>query len=429
MVMQNTAKWTFMVYLAGDNNLSGAGDKDLGEMRTVGSTPDVNVVAEIDRAGPMHETMRYHIQKDGINETTLSRGETDSGDPQVLTNFVDWAVKEYPAERYGLILWNHGNGWAPTEIDRIATKEVHAKDYNLREGQQRSTSPISRALFRTTLQSILGLETPIARAICCDDGSGHSLDMIELGHALEHVTATTGQPLDLLGMDACLMSNLEVAYQCQNFAHFMVASEESEPGDGWPYGRVLSALVNDPDQDGASFGAKIVSEYIDSYLDIGFSGAITQSAFDLSMTGMLADTLDHLADVLIPRLPEAEFTMWKAQSGTPSFWHLTLWDIKRFCQGLIGASKDQDVIQAAKAVIDALIPGQDSFLLAEGHNGSSVKDCGGSSIYMPLPVPGMDISRYYEELDFSQQHRWIDLLYAYHGLTREATVGAAGGTP
>lgn len=43
--MKEKAKWTFMVYLAGDNNLSTAGDKDLSEMRTVGSTADVNVVA------------------------------------------------------------------------------------------------------------------------------------------------------------------------------------------------------------------------------------------------------------------------------------------------------------------------------------------------------------------------------------------------
>ena len=36
------AKWTFMLYMAGDNNLSSAGDADLAELRQVGSTPDVN---------------------------------------------------------------------------------------------------------------------------------------------------------------------------------------------------------------------------------------------------------------------------------------------------------------------------------------------------------------------------------------------------
>ena len=34
-----TSKWTFMVYMAGDNNLSSAGEEDLREMRRVGSLP------------------------------------------------------------------------------------------------------------------------------------------------------------------------------------------------------------------------------------------------------------------------------------------------------------------------------------------------------------------------------------------------------
>ncbi len=55
------AKWTFMVYLAGDNNLSTAGDNDLEEMRQVGSTNDVNIVVEFDNAGSLG-TNRYRIE-------------------------------------------------------------------------------------------------------------------------------------------------------------------------------------------------------------------------------------------------------------------------------------------------------------------------------------------------------------------------------
>jgi hypothetical protein len=91
-------KWTLMVYMAGDNNLSDAGDTDLREMRKVGSTPDVNVVAQFDNEGD-RGTNRYLIKRDGLNEEIESMGETDSGDPRVLTAFVDWAVKKYPADR------------------------------------------------------------------------------------------------------------------------------------------------------------------------------------------------------------------------------------------------------------------------------------------------------------------------------------------
>ena len=41
--------WTFMVYMAGDNNLDPEGVQDLQEMKKVGSTAEVNVIAQFDR--------------------------------------------------------------------------------------------------------------------------------------------------------------------------------------------------------------------------------------------------------------------------------------------------------------------------------------------------------------------------------------------
>ena len=117
--MGQQAAWTIMVYMAGDNNLSEAGDADLFEMRRVGSTDRVQVVVEFDNAGSAG-TRRIHVTEDGVGETVETLGETDSGSPAVLSNFISWAARNYPADRYALILWNHGNGWEPTEVDRIA---------------------------------------------------------------------------------------------------------------------------------------------------------------------------------------------------------------------------------------------------------------------------------------------------------------------
>jgi len=80
--MATEAKWTFLVYMAGDNSLSEAGYEDLREMRTVGSTPEVNIVAQFDNAGD-EATKRYYIKKEG-EDTVESLGETDSGDPMFL---------------------------------------------------------------------------------------------------------------------------------------------------------------------------------------------------------------------------------------------------------------------------------------------------------------------------------------------------------
>ncbi len=188
--MASKAKWTFMVYMAGDNNLSGAGDADLREMRKIGSTADVNVVTQFDNAGDVG-TKRYIVQRDRINERVESLGETDSGDPKVLIDFVAWARAEYPAERYALVLWNHGGGWEPTEMDRVA-RSVNSPQFNLREASERQGSLLGRAFFRTTLEKIFQLPTPTERAICSDDGSGHSLDTIELDRVMAEVVRVWG---------------------------------------------------------------------------------------------------------------------------------------------------------------------------------------------------------------------------------------------
>ena len=408
--MKRKAKWTFMVYLAGDNNLSAAGDKDMGEMRAVGSTAEVNVVAEFDNVGN-RGTRRYHVQRGGRNERVMPLGETDSGSPEVLLDFISWAVEDYPAERYALVLWNHGGGWEPLEIDRIA-RSVGAADYSEREATERSATPMGRVFFRPSLETIFSLSSPDERAICSDDGSGHSLDTVELGKVLAQAVETLGQPFDLLGMDACLMSNLEVAYQARPYVRYVVASEENEPGDGWPYDAVLGRLVDHPEMPTADVAAHIVEAYIKSYVDRRYSGPVTQAALDLSRVKLLAEPIDALADALVAHMPDAAMEMWGAQRKSARFWHNTLWDVAHFCQELEQVTDDDDVRRAAQDVRAALAVGPCKCVIAEGHNGSKVKHCGGVTLYLPSMT---EISRYYAELDYAQEHRWLRMLEAYQG--------------
>lgn len=58
------AKWTVMVYMAGDNNLDGAALRDIEEMARVGSTKDVNCLVQIDRLED-RKTRRFLITKGG----------------------------------------------------------------------------------------------------------------------------------------------------------------------------------------------------------------------------------------------------------------------------------------------------------------------------------------------------------------------------
>ncbi|MGC9350008.1 MAG: clostripain-related cysteine peptidase [Anaerolineae bacterium] len=411
--METRAKWTFMVYLAGDNNLSMAGEKDLNEMRRVGSTDDVNIIAEFDRIGPSHETRRYRIQRDGADERTLSLGETDSGDPQVLLSFLEWASRNYPADRYALVLWNHGGGWSPEEMDGVA-RSVNPVDYSGREVVARSSSSLGRVLFRTTLEKIFQAPSLHARAILTDDGTGHSLDTIELGNVLAEAVDIFGQKLDLLGMDACLMSNLEVAFQAQSYVRYIVASEENEPNDGWPYDAVLDYLVRNPEVETADFAAHIVQAYVESYVERAYSGSVTQAALDLSQVGTLTHPIDALSKAMMPNMAAGKQWLGEALYKTEArFRDSTLWDVAEVCEYLQDESDRQDVQEAAKAVCDALQPQNEDFVIAERHYGSKVEHCGGITIYLPPRVLHR-ISPYYKDTAYARTHTWLELLEAYH---------------
>ena len=91
------------------------------------------------------------------------------------------------------------------------------------------------------------------------------------------------------------MATIETAYELRNIADVLVASEETEPGDGWPYDTILSALTQNPSMTAADLGTTIVQKYADYY---GSSGSETMAAIDLTKVGDLASALDQLAKEL-----------------------------------------------------------------------------------------------------------------------------------
>jgi hypothetical protein len=229
---------------------------------------------------------------------------------------------------------------------------------------------------------------------------------------LAQIRKSLGQPLDILGMDACLMSNLEVAYQAQRYAKYIVASEESEPNDGWPYDQVLKKLAEAPGLPTAELAGHIVQAYIKSYKDQNYKGAVTQTALDLSKIKLLAAPLDRLADCLIKAMPKASKEIWNAQRNSARFWHNTLWDISHFCEELEKETSSKDVRKAAQDVRAALQAGVGRFVISESHAGPGVERCGGVSIYLLPPLN--NISIYYKDLKFAKAHRWMAMLNAYH---------------
>src|ERR1700730_13324351 len=106
--------WTFMVYMAADNDLRAFAANNIKQMASIGSNDNINIVAHLDiRLNDNQKvTRRFYIDNNKIIQMNhdAATQRMDSGDPQTLISFCAWAIKAFPAQNYALILWNHGTG-------------------------------------------------------------------------------------------------------------------------------------------------------------------------------------------------------------------------------------------------------------------------------------------------------------------------------
>jgi hypothetical protein len=306
-------------------------------------------------------------------------------------------------------LWNHGSGfYVPPEM---LTGE---KAPSGRELTARARPKLKRSFFHGTRSKVLSLQ-PQQRGICYDDGSQDCLDNMELKDVVAYMRKCIGdRKVDVIGMDACLMTMLEVAYQIRDHALVLIGSEEVEPGDGWPYDPILGELARSPQMSGAELSKNIVNQYIDSY-DRGapFSPSVTQAAVDLSKLGDITQAVDDLAAQLLHKLEnsQTQSDIYRAWRNTTRFYENLYMDLYQFADNL-GQISDDTQIQHACTAIKRTFDGKeaDSPLIAERHLGENLRAVRGLSIYMP---PFKNPSDFYRELDFANQTRWTDFLSAY----------------
>jgi hypothetical protein len=97
------------------------------------------------------------------------------------------------------------------------------------------------------------------------------------------------QPLELIGFDTCLMATVDVAATFSDIAKYMVASEETEPANGWYYSRWVGALAENPGLDGAALGQIICDSYYAGCEAVGTEQNVTLSLTDLSKVGPLLE--------------------------------------------------------------------------------------------------------------------------------------------
>jgi Clostripain family len=158
-----------------------------------------------------------------------------------------------------------------------------------------------------------------------------------------HAHRVLGRPLDIVGLDASLMTMLEVAYQLRDHVRILVGSQELEAGAGWPYSMVFGDLVARPAMTPAKLGATIVRRYAEFY---GTDGPdITQSAIDLGKLDDLVTVVDVLAGTLLAALPDTalEQALYRAWRRTLRFFDDLYIDLHHFAVNLVSATSRREV--------------------------------------------------------------------------------------
>ncbi|MEW6685222.1 MAG: clostripain-related cysteine peptidase [Candidatus Edwardsbacteria bacterium] len=301
-VAQDT--WTTMHYICADNNLNNYANPDCDEMEANGGNANYNIIIQIDgnstgykdAAGTNSDTRRYVISAGNTSDNKINSSpasgspntELDMGDGNVLRDFGRWGVKNYPANRYCLNLWNHGNSMTRSEL----TKDC-----------------------------------------CNDDGSSSSIRFADTEPPAEYETALMGikdslkQNLDVLTFDACVMALAEIMFIAKDYAHIQVSSEKSIGADGYRYDTWLDTLKKNNSVSDSGLAIACVRSYKDEYTNTDYN---TLSAIHLKTRFMeFIKALDNFARELILAGGRTQTDISDARSNTEAYDNadqVDLWD-------------------------------------------------------------------------------------------------------
>ena len=322
------------------------------------------------------------LDKDGVSgdgdDAKMSEDEFMS-DPETLRGFINYAVSVAPAEKYDLILWDHGGG---------PTGGFAADEHNMHDEMM---------MFDGIIDAI-----------------GHN-----------DVTKDGGR-FDIVDFDACLMNSVEYNLALSDYVDYYIASAETEPGYGQYYTGWLNKLGEDPDYNGYELGKLIVDDYYKFYEEgYGQGQEGTLAVVDLKKlvaeeTGFLSALLE-LDEIL--KEEAMNFNIYdELNSARRSLRYalLNFYDLGNFTSGLGVAllekddTEDNAYTQLSKKFYDILndesviysrytsgIKTSERFYrngngeVKMGKTGSS-----GMSIYFPGPDYTTDANQYYRYLNY-----------------------------
>ncbi len=337
--------WTLMYYLDADCNLEPDMLDDMDELESIGSTDNVNVLVLLDRTpghdkrdGNWSNSRLLFVTRDNTSgrlksEVLNNLEEMDTANPETLVGFVAFGLQNFPAKHYALVLGNHGGTW----------------------------------------MGMLNDDT--------DNEAG--MRLAPFVDALAALKAAGAPKLDLIAFDMCLMAQVEVMDAIAPYATYGVASEELEPGAGYPNHRVLHALTSKPGMSPRELAQTMVGEWGASYAEAG-EATVTSSATDLAKIPDLVAAVDALAGALAQAPDPVQAAAARARANTHYYGgedgggELASYDLGEFAALLAQQPEAAAILPQLQAVMAAV----DTAVVAHAE-GAAHKGSTGLAIYFP----------------------------------------------
>ncbi len=344
-------EWAFLVYFAGDNNLSDSAITELEAYAAMGGTTDDVVTAiQIELSGSyssyrhvldpsvFERTWRMIVPRDGspdLNTMFLkahSIGDENITDPEALANFLDWATSTIRAKNYVLTLWDHGGGWTGALVD---------------------------------------------------EGSMEFMSMPLMREGLE----LSGFIPDVLLFSACDMGAYEVLVELEGLADYVVGSQEVSYGI--PGEEILAHLHENPQMTPSELAIDAVDVAGDYAAE--YEASHTWAAWNTQGTAALSEAVHALAGMLIDNLETLRPRLNEIMPGVQKMAVASVIDLVHFCQqmrpsGITAVDEQLELVETLALQSDFLLHTR----IATGNPAPvwnpSLENAYGLSILLPTPV-------------------------------------------
>ncbi|MCL4826738.1 MAG: hypothetical protein KJZ95_05180 [Caldilinea sp.] len=412
------AQWTYMLYLAGDNDLSFFMDnisRAVDNLLKSNPSPALNVVIFYD-GGSNSDGERaddMYIWSAGENELhrrRLTEAEQSTGNPNTLTSFIEWAHKNFPAQHYYLSIANHGRATSGIAWDG--------------QNGMVSTRP-------------------------------DVLDPLELKSAIAAATQQGAWKIDVIHFDACLMALFEMAYEIKGYANYMIASQNLTAAL-YPYDEYASVVVNEPTIAPAELAKRIANLYFNNRYMTIYKQPRTISLLDLSKIDGVANALTQLASNAVSNIHSVAPAIAVARNqvqvfdASPDFTngpdnalYFTLTkedeyvDVRHLAELLRDANVADSVRDAAGALYNILTQGDNQFVVLSLYQSGrdmlvsgqewNLDHSNGVSIFFPLAPGIFGYEQYIHGKlfpSFTAATQWVPFLGSYYAASQTQPVEA-----